>query len=83
MPQTAAFLKNMGSFTKKISNRKLTKITMGMLEAERKSLNKIMSNTRDATDLAALSVMKKRFDFFYDTTVEKALAKEVQSFISY
>lgn len=74
MPQTAAFLKNMELFTKKISNKKLTKITMGMLEAERKSLNKIMSNTRDATDLAALSVMKKRFDFFYDTTVEKALA---------
>ncbi len=74
MPNTAAFLKNMELFSKKLSNKKLTKITMGALESERKSLNKIMSNTRDATDLAALSVMKKRFDFFYDATVEKGLA---------
>jgi len=71
MPQTGAFLKNIESFTKKVSNRKLTKITMGMLEAERKSLNKIMNNTRDATDLAALSVMKKRFDFFMIQLLKK------------
>jgi hypothetical protein len=74
MPNTAAFLKNMELFSKKLNNKKLTKITMGALESERKSLNKIMSNTRDATDLAALSVMKKRFDFFYDAAVEKGLA---------
>jgi len=71
MPQTGAFLKNIESFTKKVSNRKLTKITMGMLEAERKSLNKIMNNTRDATDLAALSVMKKRFDSFMIQLLKK------------
>ena len=74
MPNTAAFLKNMESFTKKLNNKNLTKITYGMLETERKNLNRIMSTTRDATDLAALSVMKKRFDVFYDNAVEKGLA---------
>lgn len=74
MPQTAAFLKNMETFTKKINNKNLSKITFGMLEGERKNLNRIMSTTREPTDLAALSVIKKRFDAFYDNTVEKGLA---------
>ena len=74
MPQTAAFLKNMETFTKKINNKNLSKITFGMLEGERKNLNRIMSTTREPTDLAALSVIKKRFDAFYDNTVEKGLS---------
>jgi len=74
MPQTSAFLKNIQTFTKKINNKNLNKITFGMLEAERKNLNRIMGTTKEPTDLAALSVMKKRFDVFYDNTVEKGLA---------
>jgi len=63
------FAKN---YTKK--NKKVTNMTIKALETERKRINNMISLTKDPTDRKALLTIKKEYDNFYNTTIEKSLA---------
>ena len=63
------FAKN---YTKK--GKKVTNMTVKALETERKRINNIISQTKDPTDRKALLTIKKEYDNFYNTTIEKSLA---------
>ena len=58
----------------KLENKNLSKITMGQLETQRKNIVKMLKNTPNSVDKAALNVILKRFDVFYDDAVTKGLA---------
>jgi len=74
MPQSFVAVKNLNKFMLKLENKNLSKITFGQLEAQRKNLVKMLKNTGDGVDKAALNVILKRFDVFYDDAVTKGLA---------
>ena len=74
MPQSFVAVKRLDKFMSLLNNKNLTKITMGMLETERKALVIVGKNTAPGVDKAAFSVLMKRFDVFYDDAVTKGLA---------
>ena len=74
MPQSFVAVKRLDKFMSLLNNKNLTKITMGMLETERKALVIMGKNTAPGVDKAAFSVLMKRFDVFYDDAVTKGLA---------
>jgi len=74
MPQSFIAVKNLNKFMLKLENKNLSKITFGQLETQRKNLVKMLKNTGDGVDKAALNVILKRFDVFYDDAVTKGLA---------
>ncbi len=74
MPQSFVAVKNLNKFMLKLENKNLSKITMGQLETQRKNLVKMLKNTPNSVDKAALNVILKRFDVFYDDAVTKGLA---------
>ena len=74
MPQSFIAVKRLDKFMSLLNNKNLTKITMGMLETERKALVIVGKNTAPGVDKAAFSVLMKRFDVFYDDAVTKGLA---------
>ena len=65
MPQASIAMKRLNGFMSKLENKNLSKITVGMLETERKALIKMMNNVQ-GVDKAALMVIKKRYDNFYE-----------------
>ena len=73
MPQSTIAIKQLNKFMSRLENKNLSKITIGMLETQRKGINQMMKNTQ-GVDKAALMVIKRRFDIFYDNAVEKGLA---------
>ena len=79
MPQATIVMKRLHGFMGKLENKNLSKITVGMLETERKAINKMIGNSQ-GVDKAALMVIKKRYDTFYENALEKGLksgSKEV------
>ncbi len=79
MPQASILMKRLNGFMGKLENKNLSKITVGMLETERKAINKMIGNSQ-GVDKAALMVIKKRYDTFYENALEKGLksgSKEV------
>ncbi len=73
MPQSSVVMKSLNKFMSSLENKNLSKITVGMLETERKKIVKMMSNMPNGVDKSALMVIKKRFDVFYDDAIEKGL----------
>nr|BAR28673.1 hypothetical protein [uncultured Mediterranean phage uvMED] len=79
MPQSSILMKRLNGFMGKLENKNLSKITVGMLETERKAINKMLGNAQ-GVDKAAMMVIKKRYDTFYENALEKGLksgSKEV------
>ena len=74
MPQSFVAVNNLNKFMLKLENKNLSKITMGQLEAQRKNLVRMLKNTPNGVDKAALNVILKRFDVFYDDAVLKGLS---------
>ena len=74
MPQSFIAVNNLNKFMLKLENKNLSKITMGQLEAQRKNVVKMLQNTPNGVDKAALNVILKRFDVFYDDAVLKGLS---------
>ena len=72
MPQSSILMKRLNGFMGKLENKNLSKITVGMLETERKAINKMLGNAQ-GVDKAAMMVIKKRFDTFYENALEKGL----------
>lgn len=72
MPQSSILIKRLNGFMGKLENKNLSKITVGMLETERKAINKMLGNAQ-GVDKAAMMVIKKRFDTFYENALEKGL----------
>jgi len=79
MPQATIVMKRLHGFMGKLENKNLSKITVGMLETERRAIGKMLGNAQ-GVDKAALMVIKKRYDTFYENALEKGLksgSKEV------
>ena len=74
MPNATAALNNINNFAKTIENSNISKISLIALENQRRSLNSIISTTRDATDKKALMLIKGEFDTFFDKTINGALS---------
>ena len=72
MPQATIAMKRLHGFMGKLENKRLSKITVGMLETERKAINNMLGHAQ-GVDKAALMVIKKRYDTFYENALEKGL----------
>jgi hypothetical protein len=75
-PNANKILTSLDKFAKNytIKNKKVNNMTIKALETERKRINNIISLTKDPTDRKALLTIKKEYDNFYNTTIEKSLA---------